>query len=139
MQGSIQEWIDGFAKEIKERFNKTVRIAIVEKNHKSLVEIVTQIVSDVTGVPYAVIVSNKRISDRACDARNMVSYFSRLYINAPYQQIGDAMGGRDHTTIMHQISVAKNRIAAKDENTKQHYTEIENKLKEVFKTNNNEQ
>lgn len=139
MSGSIHDWIEGFEKEMKERFGKTVRIAIVEKNYKSLIEIIIQVVAEVTNVPYSVIVSNKRIGNYASDARNLSTYFTRLFTQAGYTEIGNVMGGRDHSTIIHQERVAKNRIATNDPNTKNYFIEIENRLKEVFKTNNNEQ
>lgn len=47
---------------------------------------------------------------RPSEARHAAMYFARDLLNASYREIGEAMGGRDHTTAMNGVQVTTNRV-----------------------------
>ena len=57
-------------------------------------------VSEVFDVPVEKIMSSDRTKDVAL-TRQVVMYLMREEANASLPQIGQAMGGRDHTTVLH--------------------------------------
>jgi len=58
------------------------------------------VVAKYHGIPQKVLKSSVR-KQAAVTARAMVVYLAREYGRASYERIGHALGGRDHTTIMH--------------------------------------
>jgi chromosomal replication initiator protein len=51
---------------------------------------------------------------KVAQARQVVMYLSREEINVSLPKIGDALGGRDHTTVMHGIAKIANQIETDD-------------------------
>ena len=51
---------------------------------------------------------------KVAQARQVVMYLSREEINVSLPKIGDALGGRDHTTVMHGIAKIANQIETND-------------------------
>lgn len=102
---------------------------IVSKNihHEITPDFIINIVSDHMNVPYDDITSSKRSQDIAT-ARQIVMYLCRKYL-ARYslQQIGGAVGGRDHSTVLNGIEKI-NKLIEKDPNMKTTIETIEKKL-----------
>ena len=90
-------------------------------------QIIIQIVSDHTGVPVNDIISSKRSSEVAT-ARQISMYLCREYLDRiSLQQIGDAVGGKDHTTVLSGINKIK-RLIETDSNIRNTIEEIEKKI-----------
>ena len=60
-------------------------------------------------------------------ARHMAMYLLRKHFNLGYTEIGDAFGGRDHTTVLHALRQAESRMST-DTAWQKAYDEIEGKL-----------
>lgn len=90
-------------------------------------EIIIQIVSDYTGVSVNDIVSSKR-SNEIATARQISMYLCREYLDRiSLQQIGDAVGGKDHTTVLSGIKKIKGLIET-DSNIRTTIEDIEKKI-----------
>jgi chromosomal replication initiator protein len=61
---------------------------------------IVAIVAKYYGVPQKQLKSSSR-RQSIVQARAVITYLARDVIGASYQQIGKALGGRDHTTIIH--------------------------------------
>ncbi len=70
---------------------------------------IIQVVSEHTHVSTEDITSKKRTANIAY-ARQIVMYLCRAMTSAPLQAIGGALGGRDHTTIIHGIEKIEKEI-----------------------------
>ena len=83
--------------------------------------------SDHMNVPYDDITSSKRSQDIAT-ARQIVMFLCRKYLERySLQQIGAAVGGRDHSTVLNGIDKI-NKLIDKDPNMKITIETIEKKL-----------
>ena len=80
---------------------------------------VVNIVSSVFGVPVEKIMSRERTKNVAL-SRQVVMYLMREEGNVSLPQIGQALGGRDHSTVMH----ACEKVAAMLETDKQFRTKV---------------
>lgn len=60
----------------------------------------TKIVCEETGIPLTKITSRNRKRD-ICVARQALAYFAEILTDMSLKQIGDHVGGRDHTTVIH--------------------------------------
>ena len=90
-------------------------------------DFIINIVSDHMNIPYDDIVSSKRSQDIAT-ARQIVMYLCRKYLERySLQQIGAAVGGRDHSTVLNGIDKI-NKLIEKDMNIKVAIETIEKKL-----------
>lgn len=102
---------------------------IVSKDihHEITPDLIINIVSDHMNVPYDDITSSKRSQDIAT-ARQIVMYLCRKYLERySLQQIGAAVGGRDHSTVLNGIDKI-NKLIDKDPNIKITIETIEKKL-----------
>ena len=98
-----------------------------DAQHEITPERIINIVADHMNIPYEDIVSSKRSQDIAT-ARQIVMYLCRKYL-ARYslQEIGNAVGRRDHTTILSGVKKINNLIE-KDEHIRNTIETIEKKL-----------
>ncbi|MCL4118978.1 UNVERIFIED_CONTAM: hypothetical protein GTU68_026746 [Idotea baltica] len=60
--------------------------------------------------------------------RQISMYFAKVFTNLPLTKIGEAFGGRDHSTVIHSCTVVQNLMETDDE-YKYHVEEIEKILK----------
>ena len=91
---------------------KEITIELAEEALKDLIspnlareitpELILQIVSDHLGIQSIDILGQKR-NKEIDEARQIVMYLCRNMTSTPLQQIGQFLGGRDHTTIIHGI------------------------------------
>ncbi len=65
-----------------------------------------KVVSDVFSVPRDLIVGKTR-KIRVMKARHAFVYVARIKLNVPYKKLGRALGGRDHSTIIHSFEQGK--------------------------------
>lgn len=63
---------------------------------------IINIVCEVVGVPLEEIVGKTR-KYKAVVARCLICYFTRKYTKMTLSEIGVALGGRDHSTVIYQI------------------------------------
>lgn len=90
-------------------------------------DLIINIVSDHMNIPYDDITSSKRSQDIAT-ARQIAMYLCRKYMeHYSLQQIGAAVGGRDHSTVLNGIDKIKT-LMEKDSNMKLTIETIEKKL-----------
>ncbi|MCM1158790.1 MAG: chromosomal replication initiator protein DnaA [Bacteroidales bacterium] len=90
-------------------------------------DLIINIVSDHMNIPYDDITSSKRSQDIAT-ARQIVMFLCRKYLERySLQQIGAAVGGRDHSTVLNGIDKIAGLIE-KDANMKNVIETIEKKL-----------
>lgn len=61
-------------------------------------------------------------------ARHMAMYLLKKHLDMRYNEIGDALGGRDHSTVLHALRQAENRIA-NDDDWRRCMEDVEAKLK----------
>ena len=91
-------------------------------------DLLINVVSDHTNIPYDDIVSSKR-SKEIATARQIVMYLCREYLDRySLKQIGDAVGGKDHSTVINGIDRIKNMIET-DSNMRITIEEIEKKIR----------
>lgn len=90
-------------------------------------DLIIDIVSNHMNVPYDDIISSKRSQDIAT-ARQIVMFLCRKYLERySLQQIGSAVGGKDHSTVLNGITKITNLIES-DPNMKVTIETIEKKL-----------
>ena len=88
---------------------------------------IIKIVSEYTNISYDDITSSKR-SKEIATARQIVMYICRKYLDLySLKQIGDAVGGKDHTTVISGVEKIKNLIST-DSNMRTTIEEIEKKI-----------
>lgn len=90
-------------------------------------DLIINLVSDHMGIPYNDIISSKRSKDIAT-ARQIVMYLCRKHLSQhSLKQIGNALGGRDHTTILSGLERI-NALMEKDNNLKLAVEAIDKKI-----------
>ena len=80
-----------------------VRMSLTDMSspkHTTSADEIIESVSDVFGVPVEKVMSRDRTKDVAL-TRQVIMYLMREEANASLPAIGQAMGGRDHTTVIH--------------------------------------
>lgn len=112
--------VEGAAEILKDIVSKDI-------HHEITPDLIINIVSDHMNVPYDDITSSKRSQDIAT-ARQIVMFLCRKYLERySLQQIGAAVGGRDHSTVLNGIDKI-NKLIDKDPNMKITIETIEKKL-----------
>ena len=105
---------------LKDIISKDVR-------HELTPDFIINTVSNHLNVPYDDITSSKRSQDIAT-ARQIVMYLCRKYLDrCSLQQIGRAVGGKDHSTVLNGIAKIE-KLMANDPNMKTTIETIEKKL-----------
>lgn len=90
-------------------------------------DLIINLVSDHMGIPYNDIISSKRSKDIAT-ARQIVMFLCRKHLpHHSLKQIGNALGGRDHTTILSGLDRI-NSLMEKDNNLKLAVEAIDKKI-----------
>lgn len=87
---------------------------------------VIQAVAKHTGVTRRDIASKSR-KQPIVAARHMAMYLLKKYLGLRYIEIGEALGGRDHSTVLHALRQAENRLTT-DEAWRRNLEEVETKL-----------
>lgn len=96
---------------LREEFVGTKDIIYQYKNFDELFDSVCE----VTRLPKDKIIAKNR-STEVCAIRQFIAYKCKEIFGTRYSllEIGNRLGGRDHTTVIHSIQSYKDRIEAKD-------------------------
>ena len=89
-----------------------VRMSLTDMSspkHTTSADEIIESVSDVFGVPVEKVMSRDRTKNVAL-TRQVIMYLMREEANASLPQIGQAMGGRDHTTVIHACEKVANML-----------------------------
>ncbi len=101
-------------------------VAIAATKPRVSVQVIIERVSDFFGVPVPQLLSRKRTRSVALP-RHVGMYLSRQLTMHSLEEIGGYFGGRDHTTVMHGVSVIKD-LRERDEDLDAAVREIERGL-----------
>lgn len=89
--------------DIPQKFKKAVQDMKTQYSQ----EMVINAIHDVLGITYYEMQSKYRYR-QLVEARQMYCHFMKLYLRWTLSMIGRSVGGRDHTTVMHNINVFEN-------------------------------
>ena len=92
-----------------EALKDTFTASVISKNK---VEQVQQIVANMYGITVEDLKSKKR-SNNIAIPRQIAMYICRVYIEETLPKIGNAFGGKDHTTVMHSVDKIKKEVLKK--------------------------
>ena len=81
---------------------------IKQKNSISIKDVVKQ-VADFYNIEESMIYKKTRVKD-VVRPRQIIMYILRECFNIPYPAIGQKLGGRDHSTVIHSCEKIKNKI-----------------------------
>lgn len=126
---SVYTRLENYKEELTVEKSSEILKDIVSKDtqHEITPDFIINIVSDHMNVPYEDITSSKRSQDIAT-ARQIVMYLCRKYLERySLQQIGAAVGGKDHSTVLNGIDKIK-KLILNDSNMKLTIETIEKKL-----------
>jgi chromosomal replication initiator protein len=99
-----------------------------ESDPEYSVDFIVKTVCEYFGIKESVLSSKSRAKDIAT-ARQLSMYFSKQFTGLPYKTIGEKIGGRDHSTVLHACkAVAKS--AETDPKFKETVCILEEKIKE---------
>lgn len=107
---------------LKETINK------IAANQKKTINIahIQDVVCDYFGIYKEQLLSKTRKREIALP-RQLVMYFSKEYTTATYARIGEEMGGKDHTTVMHACKTIKD-YAKVDKEVKKFVKDLKEKI-----------
>lgn len=100
-------------------------VSISETTRREL--ILREIVSEVTGIKWSLLISKTRARE-VVEARQLYCVFAKMFLNYSLKTIGESVGGRDHTTIIHARKTIKDLIESNDETIVSYYNAIAEKL-----------
>jgi chromosomal replication initiation ATPase DnaA len=111
----IQTKIAGWQQELRRLTgnDSLVIIAHEEPKCQRSMEDIIQVVCEETGVNINTIRSKTRIRGVVL-ARHLISYYAKRCTGLSLQQIGYALGGNDHTTVIHANRSIKDLIETED-------------------------
>lgn len=107
---------------LKETINK------ISNNQKKTINIssIMEVVCEYFGVHKEQLLSKTRKREIALP-RQLVMYFAKELTSATYARIGDEMGGKDHTTVMHAHKTVTNQ-AKVDKEMKKYIKDLKDKI-----------
>lgn len=86
----------------------------IAKTKSYLKRLICNTMCDIMGMPYGAMTTKDRGRENV-DLRFATAYLLRRTDRFSLREIGEILGGRDHTTAIHAIKTARNRIATLDE------------------------
>lgn len=89
--------------DIPQKFKRAVQ----EMKTQYSQEMIVSAIEEVLGITYAEMQSKYRFR-QLVEARQMYCHYMKLYMRWTLNMIGQSIGGRDHTTVMHNINVFEN-------------------------------
>lgn len=107
---------------LKETINK---IAVNQKKTVNIAHI-QEVVCNYFGIQKEQLLSKTRKREIALP-RQLAMYFSKEYTSATYARIGDEMGGKDHTTVMHAYNTIKD-YSKVDKEVKKYIKDLKEKI-----------
>lgn len=119
---ALAECLSGSVRELEGCLLKLIALQTIRKEKLSI-ESLSDILSDIQTHPasvisldiiiqaccsfYSVSISDllsKRRQRHLAHARQTAMYLARILLNIPFREIGDQLGGRDHTTVLHAFN-----------------------------------
>ena len=108
---------------------KTFKDVLGEPPKRMTIETIQKVVADHFKLRVADLKSKRR--QRAfAHPRQIAMYLSRKLTNSSYPEIGDKFGGKDHTTVMHNVSKIEGNLE-KDLDLKTHIQSLERHLEQL--------
>lgn len=108
---------------------KTFKDVLGEPPKRMTIETIQKVVADHFKLRVADLKSKRR--QRAfAHPRQIAMYLSRKLTNSSYPEIGDKFGGKDHTTVMHNVSKIEKNVE-KDLDLKTHIQSLERHLEQM--------
>lgn len=108
---------------------KTFKDVLGEPPKRMTIETIQKVVADHFKLRVADLKSKRR--QRAfAHPRQIAMYLSRKLTNSSYPEIGDKFGGKDHTTVMHNVSKIESNLE-KDLDLKTHIQSLERHLEQL--------
>lgn len=108
---------------------KTFKDVLGEPPKRMTIETIQKVVADHFKLRVADLKSKRR--QRAfAHPRQIAMYLSRKLTNSSYPEIGDKFGGKDHTTVMHNVSKIETSLE-KDLDLKTHIQSLERHLEQL--------
>lgn len=108
---------------------KTFKDVLGEPPKRMTIETIQKVVADHFKLRVADLKSKRR--QRAfAHPRQIAMYLSRKLTNSSYPEIGEKFGGKDHTTVMHNVSKIENNLE-KDLDLKTHIQSLERHLEQL--------
>lgn len=100
----IKDLIYGWQKELRKKTSpKVILVAILPEDYCIPFEDMVRVICKVTNVPFEKAIVKNNFGDRKTNkvlTRHLISYFARKNYDYAYSEIGEYLGGQDHTTIM---------------------------------------
>lgn len=88
-----------------------LRVDVV--NGKLPLESIIQMVCEETGIELSEVLSRTKKREVVI-ARQLICYFSKTHTGLSLKKIGEALGGRDHTTVIHSCQTIEDLLDTKD-------------------------
>jgi chromosomal replication initiation ATPase DnaA len=111
---TLQDWVQGFEKEMQHRFNPGIRIIAIEGDIELSMPLITNITSKCAGVAYQSLLNKVRGRLEISDARMVAIYFCKKMLQLKDNKIA-MFFNRDRTTIRNAYETIKDRLYTKDE------------------------
>ncbi|MBQ5452444.1 MAG: chromosomal replication initiator protein DnaA, partial [Bacteroidales bacterium] len=99
-----------------------------ESDPEYSVDFIVRTVCGHFGIKESVLSSKSRAKDIA-SARQLSMYFSKQFTGLPYKTIGEKIGGRDHSTVLHACKAVAKAVET-DPKFKETVLFLEEKIKE---------
>lgn len=121
-------------KEIGEKITQAVIVKEINKLGEAVkvgeinIERIITIICDYYGITQEEIFSNKR-SAKISEPRQIIMYLARTMTNLSFKEIGEELGGRDHSTVMHGFEKIYAQIQKNDKKLITTVDLLKNKLK----------
>lgn len=92
------------------------------------IEKIINVVCDYYGITEEELLSNKR-SAKISEPRQIVMYLARILTNLPFKEIGQELGDRDHSTVMHGYEKIYAQVKKNDKKMITNIDLLKNKIK----------
>lgn len=130
MNTELQAWIEGFQKEINNRFEADLKVVAYPKNKSDKVDIIANVVASVTDISVDAM-KGKRRDKFTANARHIAMYLCSVFTKSYTTNIGRYFN-RDHTTVIHAVRLISDRQASNDELTMCYLPDCIDILKQTF-------
>ena len=136
MSRELQQWIDGFEKEINKRFETNLKLVLIDRSNLKSVQTIASVCASVSGIDERLLQEKTRKSI-VVNVRQVCMSLAMKYLNVSSIFVGNYFN-RDHTTVLHAIATVNDRIYTNDYETTALLNECEQKIKEILEHENHE-
>ena len=93
--------------------NPNIAVSLVDESAILEYSDIENAVCNAVGVTVEEVISKRRTTDYVT-SRQLISYYSRMHTSMSLSSIGQKLGNRDHTTVLHNVQKIKNLIQTGD-------------------------